>query len=316
MTCKTVADRRVNMALIKKNRRFNRISAAKIFTPMSISERTIISYLKRHQNVIASVFLALYSLHLALTYKQDFPRGYIVKGAVHYAAYPVQRLVLGAMDEAKGAWSHYVYLIGASAENDELKKNLLALHDENNRLKEEINLSKRLKDLLEYKETAGFGSTGAAILSYNAKDWYRTVLIDKGKDDGIKKDLAVITPAGVVGRVTESWGKTSSVLLNTDGRSNIDVYVQRTRVKGVAEGNGGGMTLKYIRLDDDVLVGDMLLTSGISGIFPKGLPVGEIVRIEKDKDSFFMHIEARPSVDFKTLEDVLIVTESGFSYKE
>jgi len=311
------------MSLIKNNKqggnnpRFNRVSAAKTYTPMRISERTISSYLKRHQIVISAVFLALYSLHLALTYKQDVPRGYIVKGAVYYAAYPVQRMILGVKGAVTGAWSHYVYLIGTAEENDELKKNLSALRSENNMLKEEINLSKRLKDLLEYKGTAGFDTTGAAILSYNAKDWSRTVLINKGKDDGIRKNLAIITPAGVVGRVIETGGKTSSVLLNTDARSNIDVYVRRTRVKGIAEGNGsGGMTLKYIRLDDDVAVGDMLLTSGISGIFPKGLPIGEIVRIEKDKDSFFVYIEARPIVDFKTLEDVLVVTESGFFYKE
>ncbi|MBI5970044.1 MAG: rod shape-determining protein MreC [Deltaproteobacteria bacterium] len=284
---------------------------------MSISERTISSYLKKHQIVIASIFLALYSLHLALTYKQDIPRGYIVKGAVYYAAYPVQRLLIGTKSAVAGAWSHYVYLIGTAEENDELKKNISALRSENNRLREEINLSRRLKDLLEYRDAAKFDTTGANILSYNANDWSRTVLINKGKDDGIRKDLAVITPAGVVGRVIETGGKTGSVLLNTDSRSNIDVYVQRTRVKGVAEGNGnGGMALKYIRLDDDVMVGDMLLTSGISGIFPKGLPVGEIVRIEKGKDNFFIYIEARPAVDFKTLEDVLVVTESGFFYKE
>lgn len=284
---------------------------------MRISERKLSLFFKRHHLIFVSLFLALYSLHLALTYQKGVPRGYVVREALSIVMNPVQRLILGTRSAAVDAWAHYVFLVGLTGENAELKNRIIILQNENNSLKEDVSQNNRLRELFAYKETEPWHSTAAGIVAYNGSAWSRTVTINKGASDGMTDERAVITRQGVVGRVIETGGRTSTVLLATDVRSDIDVFDERSRFKGVIEGNGeDGLILKYIRLDDDVQVGDVIKTSGIAGVFPKGLSVGTVVRIEKGRDNFFKHIEVRPSVSLATLEDVIIVMDTGFYSKE
>ena len=143
--------------------------------------------------------------------------------------------------------------------------------------------------------------------------WTRTVMIDKGSSGGIEKDHGAIASGGVVGRIIEVNAGSSRVLLTTDLRSNIDVIIERSRVKGVVEGNGtDGLVMKYVRQVDEVQVGDQVITSGLSGVFPKGLVVGEVTRVEKSGDNFFKHVEVRPAVDLGKLEEVLVLRERFF----
>lgn len=277
------------------------------------TERNIYSFLRKNHLTIISLILALFSLHLALTGKRDFERGYLLKEIFSYTLVPVGNVVLSAEDAVKGVWSDYIALIDVREDNEALTKTVLALKDENNRLREEIRLNERLRALLDYKDSLPYFTTGAAIIGFNMERWTRTVVIDKGAESGILKDRAVIAPQGVVGRTLEVHGRTSRVLLATDLRSDIDVIVQRTRVKGVIEGNGtDGLILKYVRQVDDVQVGDRIMTSGLSGVFPKGLIVGEVTKIEKGGDNFFKHIEVRPSVDIGKIEEVLVLKEDAF----
>ena len=206
---------------------------------------------------------------------------------------------------------NYILLINLKSDNDSLNETVTRLKAENNQLKEEIGLNSRLKEVLEYKKTEPFETVAASILAFNMDRWTRTITIDKGVDDGIVKDMAVITPLGIVGRVIETGAHTSMVLLSTDLRSNIEAIVQRTRVKGVIEGNGkDGLRLKYVLQLDDVLLGDHIVTSGFSRLFPKGLVLGEVVKVEKGKDNFFKEIVVLPKVDFSRLEEILLVKKS------
>ncbi|MBE7413936.1 MAG: rod shape-determining protein MreC [Deltaproteobacteria bacterium] len=274
------------------------------------SERNFYSFLKRHQLVLISAVLAVFSLHLALTDRKEYERGYLLKEALSYALTPVQETLLGAEAIAEGVWSDYVLLVGVNRENSELKNAVSVLEEENNRLREEIMRDARLRAVLGYRDALPFSTTGAAVTGFNVERWTRTIVVNKGLSDGIGKDHAVIAPQGIVGRTLDVHDGSSRVLLMTDARSNIDVIVQRTRVKGVAEGNGtDALVLKYVRVIDDVQVGDKVVTSGISGIFPKGLVVGEVTKIEKARDNFFNHIEVRPAVDIKRLEEVLVLSE-------
>ncbi|MBI1911823.1 MAG: rod shape-determining protein MreC [Deltaproteobacteria bacterium] len=278
------------------------------------SERNNISgFFKKHQLIIISIFLALFSLHLALTDKKEVARGYVLKEILSITVTPVQRFALGAQNIVKGVWDGYINLVWVNKENESLNKTILALREENNRLKEDVNLNSRLREILEFKEAMPFKTVAAGIVSYNMERWTRVVTLDKGKDAGIGKDMAVIGPTGVIGKVLDANSHTSRVLLITDLRSNIDILVQRSRIKGVIEGNGtSGLVLKYIRQVDDVKIGDQVLTSGLAGIFPKGLIVGEVSNIEKGTDNFFKHIEVRPSADMQKIEEVLVVTDTGF----
>lgn len=276
----------------------------------------VVTFLRKNQLMLVSAALALLSLHLALTDKRTEARGTLANDILSIAFSPLQRLILGTHDAVTGVWSDYIYLVQAREENTALKRALSAMNEENNRLREEVNLDSRLKEVLGYREAAGFKTIAASVSGYHADRWTRTIDIDKGAKDGIMKDLAVITPLGVLGMVIEVNGRTSKVLLDTDTRSNIDVIVQRTRVRGVVEGNGGNaLVLKYIQQEqaDDVRIGDTLLTSGLTGIFPKGLVIGEVSKIEQSPDSFFKSIEVRPATDINYVEEVLVVTDPALS---
>ncbi|MEK7773813.1 MAG: rod shape-determining protein MreC [Deltaproteobacteria bacterium] len=274
----------------------------------------LISFLKKNQLLLTSLILAFLSLHLALTDKKEEARGSLTDDILSIALSPLQRVMLGTHDAVTGVWSDYIYLVQARKENLSLKLTIAAMNEENNRLKEEVNLNSRLKEVLEYREGAGFKTTSASVTGYHTDRWTRTITINKGGEDGIRKDLAVITPLGVLGMVMEVNGHTSRVLLDTDIRSNIDAIVQRTRVMGVVEGGGGGgLVLKYIQQADDVRIGDLLLTSGLTGIFPKGLVIGEVSKIEQSPDSSFKHIEVRPGTDINNVEEILVVADTGLS---
>jgi rod shape-determining protein MreC len=263
--------------------------------------------------MLASLVLCLFSLHLASTYRKGAGGAALVKGLLDLTVAPVQTAILSTKDSFEEMWQGYVYLVGLKEENEAMRREIDSLVEENNKLKEEVWLTTRLKELLAFKENALFSTVAAGILGYNrGGGWIRTVTLNKGAIDGIKGDMPLLSADGVVGRIVEVSRSASTALLITDPRSNIDVILQRTRVKGVVEGNGTeGLILKYVRELDDVQVGDRVVTAGHSGIFPKGLFVGEVRVIEKGEDNFFKHIEVHPSANLKKLEEVLIVTDNG-----
>ena len=280
---------------------------------MRSSERNIYSFLKRYQIVIVSAALALFSLHLALTDRQEYARGYLLKEILSVTVTPVQGVILGVQDSIKGVWTDYFFLVGVNEENKSLKRTIHSLVEENRNLREDAKQNERLRALLDFKESLPYSTTGAGIVGYHMERWTRTVMIDKGSSGGIEKDHGAIASGGVVGRIIEVNAGSSRVLLTTDLRSNIDVIIERSRVKGVVEGNGtDGLVMKYVRQVDEVQVGDQVITSGLSGVFPKGLVVGEVTRVEKSGDNFFKHVEVRPAVDLGKLEEVLVLRERFF----
>ncbi len=266
------------------------------------------SFIRKNQVIIVAALLALFSLHLALTDTSVGERGYVLKRFISITLTPVQNSIMSVYRAGADAVNKYVAVIGAKEKSEEYRKALLAMEEENRKLKEELRLTERLKTLLQYRKEARLNATAAGIIAYNAARWTRTAVINKGSKDGIARDMAVISPLGIVGRITDVTPTTATVLLNTDPRSNIEAMVERTRVRAIAEGNGkDGLILKYVRQLDDVKVGDTIITSGFSGLFPKGLVVGEVTAVKKGRDNFFNHVEVTPSVNFKTLEDVLVV---------
>ncbi len=220
---------------------------------------------------------------------------------------PFQAAFLGAYGLIDNSLDNYIFLVGLNKENEAQRERLLAMTEENNRLRELVSENRRLKKILAFKEKAAFDAVGAKILAFNLAGWTKTIKLNKGAKDGIVEDMPVISPTGIVGRIIETTRGSSTALLITDPRSNIDIIIQRTRVRGVAEGNGsGGLILKYIRDLDDVRPGDKVITAGFSGIFPSGLVVGKVTRAEKSGDNFFKRIEIKPDVALKKLEEVLI----------
>jgi rod shape-determining protein MreC len=148
----------------------------------------------------------------------------------------------------------------------------------------------------------------AEVVAYSPSAWFRTIVINKGQRDGVKKGFPVVTLEGVVGRVMRISSSSSVVLLVLDRNSSVDCLVQRNRIRGIVEGEGGGRCyLRYVPRTEDIQVGDHIITSGLGGIFPKGLSMGEVVRVEKKEYGLFQEIEVMPSADLSRLEEVMVI---------
>jgi rod shape-determining protein MreC len=199
-------------------------------------------------------------------------------------------------------------LAGYKSENEKLRKRIQQLEIERNQLLEAEATNQRLQQLLEFRSRLPSGSVTASVIADSASSWFKSCLLDKGSADGVRKGMAVVTPLGVVGQVVGVTGRTAKVLLLTDANSGVDVLVQRTRARGIVSGSlDNGTTLKYVKRSEDIQEGDRLVTSGLDGIFPKGIIVGTVIKVRKQTLGLFQYIEIMPAVSLTRTEEVLIV---------
>jgi rod shape-determining protein MreC len=167
----------------------------------------------------------------------------------------------------------------------------------------------RLRGMLALRLDAGYDVVAARVIGRDPSNWYRTVMIDKGEQDGVAVDMGVVVPAGVVGRVIKIGRDFAQVLLLTDRNSAVAAVVQRTRDEGIVEGAEGGLAqMRYIPLLSEAGPKDAVLTSGLGGGFPKGLVIGEIRSIVRREAVLFQEAQLVPAVDFSKLEEVLVIT--------
>lgn len=151
----------------------------------------------------------------------------------------------------------------------------------------------------------------AQIVGLDPSIWFRTVIINKGVHDGVSKGMPVIAPEGIVGQVVAASYGYAKVLLLTDRSSAIDALVQRTRTRGIVEGEAKAYChFKYVVRKAEISVGDTVVSSGLDGVFPKGLRVGSVMEISKGPSAIFQEVSIRPFVDLERLEEVLVILES------
>ncbi len=222
---------------------------------------------------------------------------------------PFQKVVTGGMNQMVYAIHHYVLLTSARKENESIKKENSRLTEMVGNLREIQSENERLRKLLAFKEKYLASGVSAEVIARDTTSEYQTIRINKGGDVGLKIRMPVMTPEGIVGQLITVWQHYSDVLLLTDQNHAIDIIVQRSRARGVVK---GGDRLKceihYLARTDDVVVGDVLVSSGIEGIFPKGLLIGAIGRIEKKKFGVSQRVIVLPAVDLSKLEEVLVIT--------
>jgi len=219
----------------------------------------------------------------------------------------VQRGTMAMVDGVRNLWSGYLALQGVHAENNALKHELQALQVRLQQERAEAQRTDSLRQLLELRERANLDTTAAEVIAASASTEFRTVTIDKGTGEGLKSDMAVISPAGVVGRVILPSGRAAKVQLLIDRNAAAGGLIERTRVQGVVEGFGdGSLRLEYVPGTADVKPGDLVVTSGIDGIYPKGFVIGTIEQVERGSVGYHL-ITVRPAVDFTRLEEVLVV---------
>ena len=223
---------------------------------------------------------------------------------------PFQKASTFVSKTIRGTFQQYVFLVNLEKENRMLKQKVAELQAETHQIKEMRLANDRLRHLLQFREKSSSSMIGAEVIGQDPSSWFKSVTIDKGERDGVKRGMAVVSPTGIIGQILKTAPHYATVLLITDYNSAIDSIVQRTRAKAIVEGKGENRCqLKYLLRTKEVAVGDTVVTSGLGGNFPKGLMVGEIKKVDKKGHGIFQHAELIPSVDFTQIEEVFVIMD-------
>jgi rod shape-determining protein MreC len=221
---------------------------------------------------------------------------------------PFQKAIIHTTRYFQDIWEHYFMLVSVAGKNEQLRQDLREARALNHQYQETLLANKRLLELLSLKGQLQQPSIAAQVIGKDPSPWFQTMIIDKGTDDGVKKGLPVVDPDGIVGLVIEATGHYAKVRLITDPNSAVDALVQKSRARGVIKGGTSGYcVLSYVLRKHDIQVGDTVVSSGMDGVFPKGLPIGKVEEIIKYDAGIFQDVTVTPFVDFERLEEVLII---------
>jgi rod shape-determining protein MreC len=221
---------------------------------------------------------------------------------------PFQRLIKATINITEGIWLKYFGLVDVCDENSRLKREIENLRMENYRYQEILATHERLQKLLQFKKTINWPVLAAQVIGRDPTGWFKSVIIDKGKNSGLKVNMPVVNARGVVGRLVSVSPNYAKVLLIIDQNSAVDCIIQRSRDEGIVKGLSSKICrLDYVVKTSDVVVGDKVVTSGLGRVYPKGLPVGEVMEVVNISGELFKDIKVRPMVDFSKLEELLVI---------
>jgi rod shape-determining protein MreC len=239
----------------------------------------------------------------------DGPSTRLIRLWVASAFTPLEKLFVGTSRWTRETWKDYIDLHNVRQENRQLREQLEEMRVQQARLQQDAEQARRLQALLGFKEQFIHQTVAAQVIGSSGSELSRVLTLDKGSRDGIRNDMAVITPDGVVGKIVRVFPGSSQVLVITDQSSGVGAILEKSRLQGIVKGTPeGDPMLDYIMVDEAVGGGERVLTSGGDRIFPKGLPVGSVIRVEKGHDLFHA-IYLKPAADLSRLEEVLIITK-------
>ena len=225
------------------------------------------------------------------------------------AVTPFEKAVVHTQTWVHDKWVGYVYLRNVDKENQQLRAEIERMKLEQARMSEDANMARRVQALLAFKEQYIDSTVAAQVIGTSGSEQSRVLYIDKGSNDGLKPDMAVITPTGIVGKIVSVSASSAQVLPINDQLSGVGASLKDSRLQGILKGaSNGTTTLQYIMSDEPVKPGEEVITSGGDRIFPKGLPVGTVASVEPGKD-LFLNIRVIPSARLDRLEEVLVVTK-------
>ena len=219
----------------------------------------------------------------------------------------LQRGTMRSIDSVRSLWSGYVALRDAQAENEALKREVQTLQVRLQEERAEAQRTDRFRQLLELRERAGLQTVASEVIAGPATLEFRDMTIDKGSSDGVRQDMAIISPAGVVGRVILTSPRASRVQMLIDRNAAAGAMIERTRAQGIVVGHGDALRMEYVPGTADVRQGDLVVTSGIDKIYPKGFVIGTVDVVNRGPGTYH-DLTVRPAVDFSRLEEVLVVT--------
>ena len=266
-------------------------------------------FLRKYKTIIfvaALLIVALGMISYNLKYGTD--KSFLRKIVLEAVA-PVQRVLDFSITSIKDNWSRYIFLVGIQEENKNLNKKIDELKAVIISYQESYKEAQRLKKLLSLSDDYNYQFISARVIGREQAALSRTILINKGSADGLKAGMPVLAPPGLIGRLVDVSWHVSRVLLFIDENSNIDAIVQRNRTQGIISGAGSrGLIFKYISKTQDVKEGDVIVSSGMGGVFPKGMLIGRVIHVDRQDGGLFLKINVAPFTDLSKLEEILILS--------
>jgi rod shape-determining protein MreC len=262
----------------------------------------------RHKSIfLLAGMVLLQVLLLAVQIKRD-SQGRLIRVWTVGAISPFERAGSYGIGGVRGTWGHYFALQNTSRENDDLRHENDRLKLEVTQLQSRVAEAARLETLLNFRQShQQVPMLGARVIGASADSASRTIYIDRGERDGVKKNMGVITPDGIVGKVIETFSSTSQVLLLTDKDSGVGAMLAESRIQGPVGGTGEPrLEMKYVANDDKVEIGQRVVTSGLDRIFPRDLPVGTVAEVKAGNP--FKMIRVQPAASLERLEEVIVLT--------
>lgn len=271
----------------------------------------MLEFVRRNKVLLSSGFFLLCSLAL-LSVNARHPGRVDPLGRIFLELLsPFQRATSGILGVAGDLWTDYVALIGVQRENGKLEARVRDLEQRATRQEELELMNRRLKRLLALERQLPTEAVAAAVTARDASAWFQSLTLNKGESDGLHPGMPVLAPEGVVGMISATSPHAARVMLLTDPNAGIDVLVQRTRVRGIVSGHEQDTVLKYVKRAEDVRAGDRIVASGLDGVFPKGMPVGQVTSVDRKDRGLFLYAEVALAADASRLEEVLVIRPSG-----
>jgi rod shape-determining protein MreC len=269
------------------------------------------SVLSRYRNLIVLVgvlFAQVLGLALQVKRTSDSESTRLIRIWAVGAVTPVEKLLLWVENSTGGIWHNYLYLRGVRAENRALKQEIDRMRLEEASMTQDAAQAHRLQELLSFKQQFVAETTVAQVIGTTGSEMSRSVYIDKGSNQGIKRDMAVLTKDGIVGKVLYVYPSTSLVLRIDDQTSGVGAILDKERLQGILRGTPSGeIVLDKVMGDETVPVGEEVRTSGGDGVFPKGLPVGKVTKVVQGGELLYIRVHA--SANLGRLEEVLVITK-------
>jgi len=269
------------------------------------------SFLSRNQLALSAFFLFVISAQLMSVSVANPKVARAGSELVVSFVSPLLKLQHESIESVKYLWNRYFWLVNVEGEKKDLESRVKELESMNSRLLEYQNENIRLRNILHYSEELSLKGVVASVIGSDHSNWFKTIVLDKGSSSGLKEGLAVVSGNAVVGQIVSVSSRSSKVLLLVDTSSAIDTIIQSSRMWGIAEGKGlnKSLRLNYVEksAEKDVSVGDRLITSGLDGVYPKGLLVGVIESVDFKSSSLFYDIKLIPAINTKQIENVFVV---------
>jgi rod shape-determining protein MreC len=270
-------------------------------------------FLRRIRLPLLFAALAFGTLALMLSDRRAAPddRHWLTHALLEVAA-PVQKAVTRPVHFVRDAWQRYVALVEVEAENRDLAARIAQLEQENLQFREALVTSGQLRRIAQMRREFEMPLLPARVVGQDASAWSHALLLDRGRSAEVRSGMPVMVDQGLVGLVNATTPHAARAMLILDRRSAVDAMIQRSRARGLVRGLGGDeLEFVFMVRGDDVQVGDEVISSGVGGVYPKGIRVGTITSVEADREQLLHTARVKPAVDFGRLEQVFVALHRG-----